>query len=161
DDQKTMVFSSPFAEDINTLVDSIKTLSAKFAFDESPGKLDMLRFSVMQSFSSLEKSDVSKLIAEYFAEHFADTGIKNSAPFSKEDKVEVKIQSKPEEIKTSFSKKDHTHGTSLPPEYLFSSQFSNTTDILLEAFSKLIQGFLQFRQEFFGVTIYHTLPVGT
>lgn len=162
DDQKTMVFSSPYAEEINNLVDSIKTLSAKFAFDESPGKLDMLRFSILQSFSSLEKSEVSSLIAEYFSEHFSSGSAKGSAKHSPSEKSEVKIESKPEEYKTSFTAKEQPQSnSSLPPEYLFSSQFSNTTDILLDAFSTLIQGFLQFRQEFFGVTIYHTLPVGS
>ena len=32
---------------------------------------------------------------------------------------------------------------------------------MLETIIKLIQGFLHFRQEFFGVTIYHTIPTGS
>ena len=32
---------------------------------------------------------------------------------------------------------------------------------MLETVIKLIQGYLHFRQEFFGVTIYHTIPTGS
>jgi len=46
-------------------------------------------------------------------------------------------------------------------DYSFSTHFSESVDILLETVIKLIQGFLQFRQEFFGGTIYQTIPAGS
>lgn len=162
DDQKTMVFSSPFAADVNDLAESLKILAAKYSLDESPGKADMLKFSVLQSFSSFEKNDVGKILAEYFADHYLDNSFKKSSAQQPELKSEIKIQETPKyESLSEIKNVNESPSVSLPPEYYFSSHFSNTTDVLLEAFATLIQGFLQFRQEFFGVTIYHTLPVGS
>ncbi|MCK7532140.1 MAG: hypothetical protein MZV63_14460 [Marinilabiliales bacterium] len=47
------------------------------------------------------------------------------------------------------------------PDYSFSSHFSEAIDILMDTMIKLIKGFLQFKQEFFGVTIYQTIPTGS
>lgn len=162
DDQKTMVFSSPFAADVNDLAESLKTLAAKYILDDSPGKADMLKFSVLQSFSSFEKNEFGKILAEYFAEHYLDNSLKKPLVQQPELKSEIKIQETPKyEPLSEIKNVNDSPSVSLPPEYYFSSHFSNTTDVLLEAFATLIQGFLQFRQEFFGVTIYHTLPVGS
>lgn len=162
DDQKTMVFSSPFANDVHELVESIKTLAARYSLDDSPGKSEMLRFSVFQSFSSFEKNDVNKIIAEYFAEHYLDNNFQKHSARQPDIASEIKIkETRGQEIQSQIKQVKETTSPSLPPEYFFSSHFSNTTDVLLEAFATLIQGFLQFRQEFFGVTIYHTLPVGS
>lgn len=162
DDQKTMVFSSPFAADVNDLAESLKTLAAKYVLDDSPGKADMLKFSVLQSFSSIEKNDVGKILTEYFADHYLDNSFRKPLVQQPELKSEIKIQETPKyESLSEIKNVNDSPSVSLPPEYYFSSHFSNTTDVLLEAFATLIQGFLQFRQEFFGVTIYHTLPVGS
>lgn len=162
DDQRTMVFSSPFASDVHDLAEGFKTLAAKYSLDDSPGKADMLKFSVLQSFSAFEKNDVSKILAEYFADHYLDNSFNKVSAKQPELKSEIKIQETPTfESFSKIKKSDESPAPPLPPEYYFSSHFSNTTDVLLEAFATLIQGFLQFRQEFFGVTIYHTLPVGS
>ncbi len=158
DEQKTMVFSNPFADEVSELTDTLKKLFAKYAFDESPMKGEMLKISLMQSLNDLEKNDVSKLIAEYFAENYLDKSFTASSKKSEEIKPKPKIQEKPvqqkeEKIKESIQ--------SLPTDYSFNSLFSSTIDLMLETFTKLIQGFLQFRQEFFGVTIYHTIPTGS
>ncbi|HEY6906394.1 MAG TPA: FHA domain-containing protein [Ignavibacteriaceae bacterium] len=144
DDQKTMVFSSPFAEEVNSIVESLNKISEKFAGDDSPMKLEMLKFSVMQSFNFLEKNQSNKYLAEYFAEHFLDKKIQVQSP-KPQVHIEPKKTTEPAPIQT----------------YSLSSHFTETIDVLLDTFTKLIQGFLQFRQEFFGVTIYHTIPTGS
>jgi len=151
DDQKTMVFSSPFAENVANLVESMRIISDKYSFDNSPMKADMLKFSLLQSLHDLGKTDANKILAEYFAENFLDKEIHKP-------KQEV-VSSPPDKGKGAA----YTSSAKVPltSDYSFSSHFSNTTDILLDAFSKLIQGFLQFRQEFFGVTIYYTIPTGS
>jgi len=64
DDQKTMVFSSPFAEDVANLVESMRIISDKYSFDNSPMKADMLKFSLLQSLHDLGKTDANKILAE-------------------------------------------------------------------------------------------------
>lgn len=161
DDQKTMVFSSPFAGDVAAILESIQNLSVKYAFDDSPGKSDMLRFSILQSFSAFEKNDVSKMLAEYFSEHYLDS-LHKMPQKQAEVKHEMRIPEPPKQEQQSFiSQNKQSDSGSLGPEFIFSSHFSNVSDILIETFATLIQGFLQFRQEFFGVTIYHTMPVGS
>jgi len=59
DDQKTMVFSSPFAEEIASLSENLKNLSEKYSIDDSPMKGEMLRFSFLQSLDALENTEVS------------------------------------------------------------------------------------------------------
>jgi pSer/pThr/pTyr-binding forkhead associated (FHA) protein len=144
DDQKTMVFSSPFAEEVNSIVESLNRITEKFADDDSPMKLEMLKFSVMQSFNFLEKNQSNNYIAEYFAEHFLDKKIQVHPP-QPQVHIEPKRTAEPAPIQA----------------YSLSSHFTETIDVLLDTFTKLIQGFLQFRQEFFGVTIYHTIPTGS
>ncbi len=155
DDQKTMVFSSPFAEEINNILENLNRISDKFSADNSPMNMEMLKFSVMQSFNFLEKNEPTKYIAEYFAEHFLDRKIKQSIspPAVQNDRS------------TSESQIKQVKRTTEPAEslqaYSLSSHFTETIDVMLDTFSKLIQGFLQFRQEFFGVTIYHTIPTAS
>ncbi len=158
DDQKTMVFSSPYAEEVNNIMENLNRISEKYSSDVSPMKLEMLKFSVMQSFNFLEKDETNKYFAEYFAEHFLDKKIV-SRP------LEVSL---PKEKNTSFPneaqkrqvKTDNGPAISMQ-DYSLRSHFTETIDVLLDTFTKLIQGFLQFRQEFFGVTIYHTIPTGS
>jgi pSer/pThr/pTyr-binding forkhead associated (FHA) protein len=152
DDQKTMVFASPFTDEINTIAETLNRLAEKYSEDNSPMKLDMLKFSVMQSFNFLEKNESNKYLAEYFAEHFLG---KKTAPTVPEPPIQ-KEKSFPEP--ESRQKKPVE---SALQNYSLGSHFTETIDVLLDTFTKLIHGFLQFRQEFFGVTIYHTIPTGS
>lgn len=149
DDQKTMVFVNPFAEDIKSIVENLKTLSAKFVLDDSPMKTEMLKFSLSQNLGDFE-DETSKIFAEYFSEKFSDK--KNNNPV-----YEIIETKQPEPKIFSQTQNENTPATQ---DYSFNSHFTNTVDILLETFAKLIQGFLHFRQEFFGITIYHTIPTG-
>lgn len=157
DDQKTMVFSSPFAEEINNIIENLRRISEKYVLDDSPAKLEMLKFSVMQSFNFLEKNEPNKYLAEYFSEHFLDK--KNpSHPIEeavlREKNIPISdVQKKPA--------KTYARSSVITEDYSLSSHFTETIDVLLDTFTRLIQGFLQFRQEFFGVTIYHTIPTGS
>jgi len=163
DDQKTMVFSSPFAEEITNLTENLKILSEKYSSDDSAMKSEMLRFSFLQSLNTLENTEMIKILSEYFAEKFLDKKIKpdklhNKKPVSSDNVSGVEEQIKPFRTKDILveSEKD-----SLSSDYSFSSHFSNTIDIMLDTLIKLIQGYLHYRQEFFGVTIYHTIPTGS
>lgn len=152
DGEKTMVFSSPFESEVANVTDSIMKLSGKYLFDDSPLKGEMLRFSIMQSFSRIGADDVSRILSEYFANKFLDQDI----PLKKEfvdtpkpvEKSEVRSVPPPSAQKPAA-------------DYSFSVHFTESVDLLLETMIKLIQGFLQFRQEFFGVTIYQTIPTGS
>lgn len=159
DDQKTMFFSSPFDEDISKISADLAKLSEKYFYDESPLKSEMLRVSIMQGFEKLVPSDVSKILSEYFATKFLD---QNMAHQSKRDFSSVSI---PPQEKLKAKQEVHSTSqtsTSKPAaDYSFSTHFSESVDILLETVIKLIQGYLHFRQEFFGVTIYHTIPTGS
>jgi pSer/pThr/pTyr-binding forkhead associated (FHA) protein len=158
DDQKTMVFSSPFAEEVNNIVENLNRISEKYSSDSSPMKLEMLKFSIMQSFNFLEKNEPNKYLAEYFSEHFLGKKIppqQAEMPASKEKIIPDTDEGQKKKIKAEYDK-----GVSLH-DYSLSSHFTETIDVLLDTFTKLIQGFLQFRQEFFGVTIYHTIPIGS
>ena len=152
DDQKTMVFSSPFAEEITKLTENLKILSEKYSVDDSTMKSEMLRFSFLQSLNTLENTEMIKILSEYFAEKFLDKEIKADNVSGVEEQI------KPVRAKSILveSEKD-----SLSSDYSFSSHFSNTIDIMLDTLIKLIQGYLHYRQEFFGVTIYHTIPTGS
>lgn len=163
DDQKTMVFSSPFAEDVEAFAENLKLLTAKYTLDDSPSKAEMFRISVLQSLSSIEKNDASKIIAEFFAESFLGRQIPD---FPKQQEQIKPVFDFPESaipkatepvVQETKFKPAPVQGT----DYSFNSHFTNTVDVLLDTFSKLIQGFLHFRQEFFGVTIYHTMPSGS
>ena len=153
DDQKTMVFSSPFAEEINAIAEHLARISGKFTEDGSPMKREMLKFSIMQSFNFLEKNDTNRLIAEYFAEHFLDKKIQTPVP-----SAQIR-EEKPSPVSVTDHKKSAEHSSL--QDYSLGSHFTETIDLLLDTFTRLIQGFLQFRQEFFGVTIYHTIPIGS
>ncbi|HSP87659.1 MAG TPA: FHA domain-containing protein, partial [Ignavibacteriaceae bacterium] len=152
DDQKTMVFVNPFAEEVAGIAENLKKLSEKFAFDNSPMKAEMLKFSLLQNLGDLKKDDMGKVIAEYFDETFLD---------KKPALNEKQIFKAPESKVYSAPKTEMNFNSSIPQDYSFNSHFTNTVDILLETFAKLIQGFLHFRQEFFGITIYHSLPTGS
>jgi len=161
DDQKTMIFDSPFVNEINSFTEEFKKLSEKYLFDGSPGKEEMLRFSIMQSLGSLDNNDAAKIISEFLANKFLDR-------IDTDGKEEFKSSGIPEVFPEPVrpkiektSKQEITSSAQSVTNYSFSSHFSSTVDIMLDNLIKLIQGFLQFRQEFFGVTIYHTIPTGS
>jgi len=163
DDQRTMVFSSPFAEDLANLSENLKSLSEKYSLDNSSKKGEILRFSILQSLNTLKNDEMAKILSEYFAEKFLD---KEDYPdnINNQKLVTPDEFSYPKEpIKSTLEKNMlvESDKASASPDYSFSSHFSNTIDIMLETLIKLIQGFLQYRQEFFGVTIYHTIPTGS
>ncbi|QQS36598.1 MAG: FHA domain-containing protein [Ignavibacteriales bacterium] len=163
DDQKTMVFSSPFAEDVEAFAENLKLLTAKYALDDSPAKAEMFRISVLQSLSSIEKNDASNIIAEFFAESFLGRQIP-AAPRQQEQSKPVfdfPESAIPKEVEPIAQQTKFKPAQTVSTDYSFNSHFTNTVDVLLDTFSKLIQGFLHFRQEFFGVTIYHTMPSGS
>jgi len=155
DDQKTMVFSSPFAEEIANLSENLKMLSEKYSFDDSPMKGEMLKFSFLQSLNTLENTEVTKILSEYFAERFLDKEIKPDNLRDKQPVSTDKLSGAEEQIKPIREKNIlvESEKDSLSRDYSFSSHFSNTVDIMLETLIKLIQGYLQYREEFFGVTI--------
>jgi len=157
DNQKTMLFSSPFADEIAGIAENLKALSSKFSLDNSPVKTDMLKYSIMQSLHNLEKNDANKILAEFFSENF----LGNSRHTAAEQKHEFSISSQAENEEYKLIRNEENYKTPPVHDPSFSMHFSNSTDVLLDTFAKLVQGFLQFRQEFFGVTIYHTLPVGS
>lgn len=159
DDQKTMFFSSPFDEDISKISEDIAKLSEKYFYDESPLKSEMLRVSIMQGFEKLVSTDVSKVLSEYFSTKFLD---QHMAHQSKKDFSSVSIppQEKPK-VKQEVHSAYQESTSKSAADYSFSSHFSESVDIMLETIIKLIQGYLHFRQEFFGVTIYHTIPTGS
>ena len=157
DDQKTMVFSAPFSDELNAISDNLKLIAIKYSEDISPRKAEMLRFSILQNFNLLEKNEVNKILAEFFSENFLEQQ-KNKQLSRQEYKVDIKIQ-EPQIKQSQTPDKDNL--SKFSQEYSFSSHFSGVTDVLLDAFSKLLAGFLQFRQEFFGVTIYHIIPIGS
>jgi pSer/pThr/pTyr-binding forkhead associated (FHA) protein len=154
DDQKTMVFLNPFAEEVAGIADNLKKLSEKFVMDNSPMKAEMLKFSLLQNLGDLKKDEINKIIADYFSENFLD---KKATSIEKEV-IGVKT---PESKLYSLPKNEVNLSSSMSQDYSFNSHFTSTIDILLETFAKLIQGFLHFRQEFFGITIYHSLPTGS
>ncbi len=159
DDQKTMIFSNPFLDDVAMISDSILKLSEKYFYDESPFKSEMLRMSVMQGLDKMMPNDVNQMLSEYFATKFLDQSSisQNKKDFSSQN---INLDEKP---MTKSNVQSTSAQASLKPtaDYSFSTSFSETVDILLDTVVKLIQGFLQFRQEFFGVTIYQTIPTGS
>jgi hypothetical protein len=152
EDQKTMIFSNPFAEDAANIMEGFKMLAAKYALEESPMKDEMLKSSFQQNVNEFDKNDTNRFLAGLFPEFF---GGLPAAGIPMKQEIKIKEAPKPEPV-------IQTPGAAnIPEEKYLGSHFSNTVDVLLGTFIKLTQGFLQFRQEFFGVTIYHTLPTGS
>ncbi len=157
DDQKTMVYSAPFSEEFSVISENLKSIAQKYSEDISPRKAEMLRFSILQNFNLLEKNEVNKILAEFFTENFLEQQFNSQKP-TQEDKVDIKIQEPQIKDPQAIEKDD---SFKISQEYSLNSHFSDITDTLLDAFSKLLAGYLQFRQEFFGVTIYHIIPLGS
>lgn len=158
DDQKTMIFSNPFVDEVQKISDSILKLSEKYFYDESPLKGEMLRMSIMQGLDGLLSNDVNKVLSEYFASKFLDQNL--SSPGKTEPSPKILSEEKPQ-IRSNTQTSHPAQSAKSQIDYSFSSYFSESVDILLDTVTKLIQGYLQFRQEFFGVTIYQTIPTGS
>ncbi len=159
DDQKTMIFSNPFAEEISNIINNLQIISSKYSLENYPAKEKMLRLSILQNFLILEKSESNKIMAECFAENFLDKEL------YKDNNLEEKhINEKFARVEQSkvISPQNKSYDEKpLAQEYSFNIHFSNSIDVFLDVFTKLIEGFLQFRQEFFGVTKYYSLPTGS
>ena len=161
DDQKTMVFTGPYKEEIINISDSFKRIAEIYTADESPVKSNALRFSVLQAFNNMDKNDVTKIMAEYFAENFLENEL---FPIDKKANSSINNFGEEQNINEPFS---FTKQTGLVnkeftmEDFTLSSYFTNIIDILLETFSRLISGFLQFRQELFGITVYYTFPANS
>ncbi|MDT3697585.1 MAG: FHA domain-containing protein [Ignavibacterium sp.] len=158
DDQKTMIFSNPFVDEVQKISDSILKLSEKYFYDESPLKSEMLRMSIMQGLDGLLSNDVNKVLSEYFASKFLDQSFISSVKTEPSPKI---ITEEKPQIKSNIETSHSAPTTKPQVDYSFSSYFSESVDVLLDTITKLIQGYLQFRQEFFGVTIYQTIPTGS
>jgi pSer/pThr/pTyr-binding forkhead associated (FHA) protein len=157
DSQKTMLFSSPFADEIAVIAENLNNLSSKFSLDESPMKSEMLKFSVIQTLNNLDKNESNRIIAEFFSENFLGGSWQHSA----QPREEISISGHSKNKSYPFDQDEEKYKSPVHTDFSFNTHFSSSIDILLGTFAKLLQGFLQFRQEFFGVTIYHTLPAGS
>jgi predicted component of type VI protein secretion system len=162
DDQKTMPFSSPFADEVKKLFDDFNKLSEKYAVDSSTLKSEMLRFSIMQSLDSLEINEVNQIISEYFVYKFLEHGPtdQEEKKFSIQPTINIPEAQENKQASQPLKTSDDSFLKS-NIDYSFSTHFSESVDIMLDTIVKLIQGFLHFRQEFFGVTIYQTIPTGS
>lgn len=153
DSQKTMIFSSPFAKEVKNLAESFKNLSAKYTLVEDPMRDEYLKMDFLSNFSEVNLDIVEPFISDYFSQNVSvksenDKWVNYAAP---------KVVSDEQNFNSPiFEKKSAQENSNYN---FFNSQFTNSIDILLESISKLIQGFWHFRQEFFGVTIYQSIPV--
>ena len=130
-----------------------------YSLNDSPLKSELLRFSLIQSFDKIVASDVSRILSEYFADKFLDkhhveSNKKDSSLMDSSPSVQPKIKSELQSI-------SRENASNSAADYSFTKHFNESVDTLLDAVIKLIQGFLQFKQEFFGVTIYQTIPTGS
>ncbi len=159
DDQKTMIFLSPYAEEISNIVSNLRIISSKYSLEDSPAKEKMLRLSILQNLMSLEKSESNKIITECLTENFLDKELHKINNLK--DGGINKNFAEAEQFKIIPSQNKSYDDKLLSQEYSFNIHFSNTIDVFLDIFTKLIEGFLQFRQEFFGVTKYYILPTSS
>ena len=116
DDQKTMIFSNPFVDEVQKISESVLKLSEKYFFDESPFKSEMLRMSVMQGLDGLLSNDVNKILSEYFASKFLNMNlagsIKNEQQTSKiivEEKQQIKSNIHPRRRRWSLANPSRCH----------------------------------------------------
>ncbi|MDY0081927.1 MAG: FHA domain-containing protein [Ignavibacteriaceae bacterium] len=158
DDQKTMIFSNPFVDEVQKISESILKLSEKYFYDESPLKSEMLRMSIMQGLDGLLTNDVNTVLSEYFASKFSGQSFGSAVKSEPSSKI---ISEEKPQIKSNIQTSASEPASKPQIDYSFSSYFSESVDVLLDTVTKLIQGYLQFRQEFFGVTIYQTIPTGS
>ncbi|MCK7532139.1 MAG: FHA domain-containing protein [Marinilabiliales bacterium] len=68
DEQKTMVFSSPFDDAVTRIFEGINKLSEKYYTDNSPLKSEMLRVSLMQNIEKLIPDESISCLIRIFCE---------------------------------------------------------------------------------------------
>ena len=159
DDQKTRIFSCPYAEEIAAIADNLRKISSKYAFEDTPAKEKILRLSVLQNLTDMDKTESNIIITECLSENFLNKELLKTGEQEGQSGNKNIISSGKQEIFSSQQK--NYDDKSFLHEYSFNIHFSNTIDVFLDVFTKLIEGFLQFRQEFFGVTKYYTLPTSS
>ena len=159
DSQKTMMFSSPFAEYVANLNAALKSLSEKYSGSEDQMKSEYLRMDFLSNMSKDNYSGISSFLSEYFSDGSAANKVE---PVQKEENkwgdIPTPNEVPPEQVIPPKVEENKPVTKISSEDYSFKSQFSESFDILLESITKLIQGFWQFRQEFFGVTIYQSMP---
>ena len=159
DSQKTMMFSSPFAEDVANLNTALKSLSEKYSISEDQMKSEYLRMDFLSNMSKDNYTGISSFLSEYFSDGSA---VNKVEPVQKEENkwgdIPTPNDVPQEQVIPPKVKESKPVAKVSSEDYSFKSQFSESFDILLESITKLIQGFWQFRQEFFGVTIYQSMP---
>ncbi|MFH1197523.1 MAG: FHA domain-containing protein [bacterium] len=151
-DDRTMLFANPFSEEVEALAKSIRQVFDKYHTTDDDFKKEALQLSLINIFSQLEKNEAGILIAQHIADQFL-----SSSDFSKSsNSIKAAIPAvQPEQL--SHSRQSGIQSTS----YSFKAQISRVYDVMFDTLIKLLQGFWHFRQEFFGVTIYQTLPANS
>jgi len=151
---KTMLFSSPFTNEVLDLAKSLKKLSEKFSMIEDQLRDEYFKIDLLGALSQINFSNIGPLIADFFNDQYLILKKQKYHENSLNPNVvhSVREISDPKTENEQISKK-------LGDNFSFNSHLSNSFDILLAVVTKLIQGFWQFRQEFFGVTIYQSLPI--
>ncbi|MEE9429991.1 MAG: FHA domain-containing protein [Melioribacteraceae bacterium] len=156
DNDRTMIFKSPFADEVKDLANCLKKLSEKYSKNEDQMRDEYLRMDFLTSLSEQNFSNISHFVAEHFGGKYSAQKEENTwgeisgsrINYSEKKSVIPEIKNEPVLQNTGNN-------------YSFNSHFTNSFDILLESVTKLIQGFWHFRQEFFGVTIYQTIPISS
>ena len=154
DSQKTMIFSSPFAKEVKNLANSLQNLSDTYSNSEDPMREEYLKMDFLSHFSDMHIDNIKPTMAEYISDIYPTANVNNKwaeIPNPQGNSNEQIFNSKVSENKSV----QENHKSS----YSINSQFSHPIDNLLESISNLIQGFWHFRQEFFGVTIYQSIPI--
>jgi pSer/pThr/pTyr-binding forkhead associated (FHA) protein len=148
DNQKTMLFSSPFADEIAVIAENLKALSSKFSIDNSPMKTDMLKYSIMQSLHSLERNDSNKILAEFFSENFLGNSRHTAA---EQKKHEFSISSHAENESYRLIRNEENYKTPPVHDPSFSMHFSNSI-CTADTFAKLVRVFFN-STGIFGVNL--------
>lgn len=146
DDEKTMIFSSPFSEELKSIFESLSNLSYKYNNLDQTTREEYLKFSMIQSLSEYDISEINFDVLKHFQESISGENIQDIHLKSNSVKNQLPLEKKFE------------HKNVSEQENSFGEYFLEMFDILLNSFNKLLQGFWHFRQEFFGVTIYQSIP---
>lgn len=147
-DDRTMLFSNPFSEEVDKFSESVRQLLDKYRDSNDDFKKEALQLGLINAFSSSEKCEAGSIIAQHLASQFLSAqNFQAGFPLK-----EIGSEIKPVQLNPAKNPKDTSGG------YSFRAQVSRIYDVMFDVLTKLMQGFWHFRQEFFGVTIYQTLP---
>lgn len=160
DDNKTVVFTSPYNEEISIIAENINKIAQKYSSDDSPMKSEALKFTLGQAFSDNTIYDIKKIFAEALSDNPLSENLfaSDKKKTSYSNSIDFPERFEHEHVSSSKKKMPSDISGSSSADYPFSNSFSNILDTLLDMFSKLTQGLLHFRQEFFGATIYYQFP---